>query len=255
MRRVQPRLAAGDRRGGRRPPPAGAGLGAARGRRRPAPAEAFPAESFAAALEFRPGRRARGFGAAPPALLTEWGLTTVTWWTHKIKGLHVNDFIMAAKTDELAAERLTSRRAAAAPPAARRRSRRKRQHQHGLDAVHEGPVKAPGPFSRMSSVETPRAPTSRRWRARTARRGGRAAHLAAERAEQALDDERVEDADADGERRAAREHREQHAERAPRRQHEPAAGDAAQQQRHADGTSRSRPPCRPMAELAAKPAA
>jgi 4a-hydroxytetrahydrobiopterin dehydratase len=36
-----------------------------------------------------------------PALQTEWGRTTVTWWTHKIKGLHRNDFIMAAKTDEL----------------------------------------------------------------------------------------------------------------------------------------------------------
>ena len=36
-----------------------------------------------------------------PALLTEWGRTTVTWWTHKIKGLHRNDFIMAAKTDQL----------------------------------------------------------------------------------------------------------------------------------------------------------
>jgi 4a-hydroxytetrahydrobiopterin dehydratase len=36
-----------------------------------------------------------------PALLTEWGRTTVTWWTHKIKGLHYNDFVMAAKTDEL----------------------------------------------------------------------------------------------------------------------------------------------------------
>jgi len=35
------------------------------------------------------------------ALLTEWGRTTVTWWTHKIRGLHRNDFIMAAKTDEL----------------------------------------------------------------------------------------------------------------------------------------------------------
>ena len=37
-----------------------------------------------------------------PALLTEWGRTTVTWWTHKIRGLHRNDFIMAAKTDSLA---------------------------------------------------------------------------------------------------------------------------------------------------------
>jgi 4a-hydroxytetrahydrobiopterin dehydratase len=36
-----------------------------------------------------------------PALLTEWGRTTVAWWTHKIKGLHRNDFIMAAKTDDL----------------------------------------------------------------------------------------------------------------------------------------------------------
>jgi 4a-hydroxytetrahydrobiopterin dehydratase len=36
-----------------------------------------------------------------PAILTEWGKVTVTWWTHKIKGLHRNDFIMAAKTDEL----------------------------------------------------------------------------------------------------------------------------------------------------------
>ena len=34
-----------------------------------------------------------------PAILTEWGRVTVTWWTHKVKGLHRNDFIMAAKTD------------------------------------------------------------------------------------------------------------------------------------------------------------
>jgi len=36
-----------------------------------------------------------------PSILTEWGKVTVTWWTHKIKGLHLNDFIMAAKTDGL----------------------------------------------------------------------------------------------------------------------------------------------------------
>ena len=36
-----------------------------------------------------------------PALLTEWGKVTVTWWTHKIRGLHRNDFIMAAKTDQV----------------------------------------------------------------------------------------------------------------------------------------------------------
>ena len=36
-----------------------------------------------------------------PAILTEWGKVTVTWWTHKIKGLHQNDFIMAAKTEQI----------------------------------------------------------------------------------------------------------------------------------------------------------
>ena len=36
-----------------------------------------------------------------PRLVTEWGRVTVTWWTHKIRGLHRNDFIMAAKTDQL----------------------------------------------------------------------------------------------------------------------------------------------------------
>ncbi|BBQ53488.1 4a-hydroxytetrahydrobiopterin dehydratase [Aeromonas jandaei] len=36
-----------------------------------------------------------------PAILTEWGKVTVSWWTHKIGGLHRNDFIMAARTDEL----------------------------------------------------------------------------------------------------------------------------------------------------------
>lgn len=36
-----------------------------------------------------------------PALLTEWGKVKITWWTHKIKGLHQNDFICAAKTDSL----------------------------------------------------------------------------------------------------------------------------------------------------------
>ena len=36
-----------------------------------------------------------------PAILTEWGKVTVTWWSHSIKGLHKNDLIMAARTDEV----------------------------------------------------------------------------------------------------------------------------------------------------------
>ena len=36
-----------------------------------------------------------------PRIVMEWGRVTVSWWTHKIRGLHRNDFIMAAKTDRL----------------------------------------------------------------------------------------------------------------------------------------------------------
>jgi 4a-hydroxytetrahydrobiopterin dehydratase len=62
----------------------------------------FSVDDFAQALGFtkKVGELAEEEGHHP-ALLTEWGRTTVTWWTHKIKGLHRNDFIMAAKTDEL----------------------------------------------------------------------------------------------------------------------------------------------------------
>jgi 4a-hydroxytetrahydrobiopterin dehydratase len=63
----------------------------------------FPFPSFADALAFtnKVGALAEEEGHHP-ALLTEWGRVTVTWWTHKIRGLHRNDFIMAAKTDALA---------------------------------------------------------------------------------------------------------------------------------------------------------
>lgn len=60
----------------------------------------FP--DFAAALAFTDavGAAAEESGHHP-ALLTEWGRVTVTWWTHKIRGLHRNDVIMAARTDVL----------------------------------------------------------------------------------------------------------------------------------------------------------
>ena len=63
---------------------------------------AFGFPTFAAALDFtnRVGALAEAEGHHP-AVLTEWGHVTVTWWTHKIRGLHRNDFIMAAKTDAL----------------------------------------------------------------------------------------------------------------------------------------------------------
>tara|TARA_Y100000590_G_scaffold404220_1_gene491546 strand:- start:102 stop:440 length:339 start_codon:yes stop_codon:yes gene_type:complete len=36
-----------------------------------------------------------------PSINLEWGKVTVQWWSHKIKGLHMNDFICAAKTNKL----------------------------------------------------------------------------------------------------------------------------------------------------------
>ncbi len=60
----------------------------------------FP--NFAQALAFTNmvGDMAEGEGHHP-RLVTEWGRVTITWWTHKIRDLHRNDFIMAAKTDTL----------------------------------------------------------------------------------------------------------------------------------------------------------
>ncbi len=37
-----------------------------------------------------------------PELVTEWGRVRVTWWTHAIGGLHRNDFILAARCNQIA---------------------------------------------------------------------------------------------------------------------------------------------------------
>ncbi len=62
----------------------------------------FEFENFVDALVFtnKVGQLAEQEGHHP-AIITEWGKVTVYWWTHKIGGLHKNDFIMAAKTDAL----------------------------------------------------------------------------------------------------------------------------------------------------------
>lgn len=62
----------------------------------------FEFEDFASALRFtnEVGQLAEAEGHHPLIIL-EWGKVTVQWWTHKIHGLHKNDFIMAAKTDDL----------------------------------------------------------------------------------------------------------------------------------------------------------
>jgi len=64
----------------------------------------FPCKDFARALALT-----NRIGAIAeqqdhhPAIVTEWGRVTVSWWTHTIAGLHVNDFIMAAKTEQIVA--------------------------------------------------------------------------------------------------------------------------------------------------------
>jgi 4a-hydroxytetrahydrobiopterin dehydratase len=62
----------------------------------------FKFKNFAQALEFT-----NKVGAIAeeenhhPLIITEWGRVTLNWWTHKIGGLHKNDFIMAARSDHL----------------------------------------------------------------------------------------------------------------------------------------------------------
>ena len=36
-----------------------------------------------------------------PKIVLEWGSVKLEWWSHKIKGLHLNDFICAAKSDKI----------------------------------------------------------------------------------------------------------------------------------------------------------
>ena len=65
----------------------------------------FKFKNFAEALDFT-----NQIGALAeaqnhhPAILTEWGKVTLSWWTHVIGGLHQNDFISAAKSDSLYAK-------------------------------------------------------------------------------------------------------------------------------------------------------
>jgi len=62
----------------------------------------FSFKNFKEAIAFTDavGEAAEGEGHHP-RLTTEWGRVVVTWWTHKIRDIHINDFIMAAKTDAI----------------------------------------------------------------------------------------------------------------------------------------------------------
>jgi 4a-hydroxytetrahydrobiopterin dehydratase len=64
----------------------------------------FKFKNFAQALDFT-----NAVGALAekqdhhPQITLEWGKVRVEWWTHTVKGLSENDFILAAKTDALLA--------------------------------------------------------------------------------------------------------------------------------------------------------
>jgi 4a-hydroxytetrahydrobiopterin dehydratase len=62
----------------------------------------FEFDDFAQALMFVQyiGERAEA-QQHHPRMVLEWGQVTVDWWTHRVDGLHMNDFIMAFKTDSI----------------------------------------------------------------------------------------------------------------------------------------------------------
>jgi len=62
----------------------------------------FMFKNFVKALEFttRIGELAEQEDHHP-SILTEWGKVTISWWTHAVEGLHLNDFICAAKSDQV----------------------------------------------------------------------------------------------------------------------------------------------------------
>jgi len=62
----------------------------------------FKLKNFREALDFgtKVGELAEREGHHPD-LHIAWGKVVVETWTHKLKGLHRNDFILAAKTDRI----------------------------------------------------------------------------------------------------------------------------------------------------------
>ena len=62
----------------------------------------FKLKDYAQALEFT--NKIAAIAEAEdhhPLIILEWGRVTVQWWTHVVKGLHQNDFVMSANTDEI----------------------------------------------------------------------------------------------------------------------------------------------------------
>lgn len=68
-------------------------------------AKAYFFDDFAQALAFcnAVGEIAENAGHHPE-ITVGWARAEVRWWTHSVQGLSVNDFIMAARTDQAASQ-------------------------------------------------------------------------------------------------------------------------------------------------------
>ena len=62
----------------------------------------FPFKGYLQGVEFtqQVAKMAEQQNHHPEIRLT-YGKVTISWWTHALKGLHLNDFICAAKCDEI----------------------------------------------------------------------------------------------------------------------------------------------------------
>lgn len=62
----------------------------------------FEFNNFVTALDFtnRLGKLSETYNHHPQIML-EWGKVTLTWWSHKLNGLHQNDFFLAAQSELL----------------------------------------------------------------------------------------------------------------------------------------------------------
>ena len=66
-----------------------------------APVSSKPLRDFSLFIKFATAMAMAEEQDHHPALLLEWGRVTTSWWSHSLGGVHINDLIMAARTERL----------------------------------------------------------------------------------------------------------------------------------------------------------